>query len=102
LGLAVLLIEVINRRGFGWSMQLDLPWGQIASATAISTLVTARLKDAQGRRFGAQWALLRFALRPEVEKSQLAAGRILALAWCQDIRIQSSFAAAARINQSGT
>lgn len=27
--------------------------------------ITARLKDAQGRRFGAQWALFRFALRPE-------------------------------------
>jgi putative ABC transport system permease protein len=38
LGLAVLLIEVINRRSFGWSMQLDLPWAQIASAIAISTL----------------------------------------------------------------
>lgn len=38
LGLAVLLIEVINRRSFGWSMQLDLPWGQIASAIAISVL----------------------------------------------------------------
>lgn len=38
LGLAVLLIEVINRRSFGWSMQLDLPWGQIASAIIISTL----------------------------------------------------------------
>jgi putative ABC transport system permease protein len=38
LGLAVLLIEVINRRSFGWSMQLDLPWAQIGSAIAISTL----------------------------------------------------------------
>lgn len=27
--------------------------------------LTARLQDAQGRRFGAQWALFRFALRPE-------------------------------------
>jgi putative ABC transport system permease protein len=38
LGLAVLLIEVINRRSFGWSMQLDLPWGQILAALGISTL----------------------------------------------------------------
>jgi putative ABC transport system permease protein len=38
LGLAVLLIEVINRRSFGWSMQLSLPWGQIATAIAVSTL----------------------------------------------------------------
>lgn len=38
LGLAVLLIEVINRRSFGWSMRLDLPWGQISSAIAISML----------------------------------------------------------------
>ncbi|MCG6116906.1 MAG: ABC transporter permease [Aquimonas sp.] len=38
LGLAVLLIEVINRRSFGWSMQLVLPWTQIASAIAVSTL----------------------------------------------------------------
>lgn len=27
--------------------------------------LTARLSDARGRRFGAQWALFRFALRPE-------------------------------------
>jgi len=27
--------------------------------------LTARLQDAQGRRFGVQWALFRFALRPE-------------------------------------
>jgi putative ABC transport system permease protein len=38
LGLAVLLIEVINRRSFGWSMRLDLPWGQILTALAVSTL----------------------------------------------------------------
>jgi len=38
LGLAVLLIEVINRRSFGWSMQLDLPWGQILTALGVSTL----------------------------------------------------------------
>jgi putative ABC transport system permease protein len=38
LGLAVLLIEVINRRSFGWSMQLDLPWAQIMTAIGVSTL----------------------------------------------------------------
>lgn len=38
LGLAVLLIEVINRRSFGWSMQLVLPWAQILAAIAISTV----------------------------------------------------------------
>ncbi len=38
LGLAVLLIEVINRRSFGWSMQLDLPWVQILTALGVSTL----------------------------------------------------------------
>jgi putative ABC transport system permease protein len=38
LGLAVLLIEVINRRSFGWSMQLSLPWMQILIAIAVSTL----------------------------------------------------------------
>jgi len=38
LGLAVLLIEVINRRSFGWSMQLSLPWAQIATAIGVSTL----------------------------------------------------------------
>lgn len=38
LGLAVLLIEVINRRSFGWSMQLDLPWAQILGALAIAIL----------------------------------------------------------------
>lgn len=38
LGLAVLLINVINRRSFGWSMQLDLPWAQILGALAVAVL----------------------------------------------------------------
>lgn len=36
IGLAVLLIEVINRRSFGWSMQLQLPWDQLLTAIAIA------------------------------------------------------------------
>ena len=38
IGLAVLLIEVINRRSFGWSMQLQLPWDQLLTAIAIAVL----------------------------------------------------------------
>jgi putative ABC transport system permease protein len=38
LGLAVLLIEVINRRSFGWSMRLDLPWEQILTALVVAVL----------------------------------------------------------------
>ena len=36
IGLAVLLIEVINRRSFGWSMQLQLPWDQLLAAIGIA------------------------------------------------------------------
>ncbi len=38
IGLAVLLIEVINRRSFGWSMQLQLPWDQLLAAIAIAVV----------------------------------------------------------------
>lgn len=38
IGLAVLLIEVINRRSFGWSMQLQLPWDQLLIAIAIAVI----------------------------------------------------------------
>ncbi len=38
IGLAVLLIEVINRRSFGWSMQLQLPLDQLLAAIAIAVV----------------------------------------------------------------
>lgn len=36
--MAWLLIEVINRRAFGWSMALELPSGQIAVAVALAVI----------------------------------------------------------------
>ncbi|MGE4072056.1 MAG: ABC transporter permease [Lysobacterales bacterium] len=38
IALALLLIEVINRRSFGWSMQLQLPWDQLLTATAVAVV----------------------------------------------------------------
>ncbi|WP_298856586.1 lipocalin-like domain-containing protein [uncultured Aquimonas sp.] len=43
--------------------------------------LTARLQNAQGRRFGAQWALFRFALRPEdaATRADFAGGQVYML-----------------------
>ena len=38
IGLAVLLIDVINRRSFGWSMQLQLPWDQLLTAIGVAVV----------------------------------------------------------------
>lgn len=38
--LAALLIRVVNRRSFGWSMPLELPWGQIAFALALALVAS--------------------------------------------------------------
>ncbi len=35
LGLAVMLIEIINQRSFGWRMDLDVPWLTVAMACAL-------------------------------------------------------------------
>lgn len=42
IGLAVLLIDVINRRSFGWSMPLQLPWAQLLLVMTVA-IVSAML-----------------------------------------------------------
>jgi putative ABC transport system permease protein len=54
IGLAWLLIEVINRRSFGWSMQLSLPWGQLLAAIAIAVISAMLAGTLPARREGAR------------------------------------------------
>jgi putative ABC transport system permease protein len=63
IGLAVLLIEVINRRSFGWSMQLLLPWDQllIAIAVAVVSAMLAGTWPARQQRNGSLAQQLREA-----------------------------------------
>ena len=49
LGLGWLLIHVINKQSFGWTLGFALPWGQLAALGLLVTLAGAAVSYGVGR-----------------------------------------------------
>ena len=48
--ISLVLIHVVNRQSFHWSMDLHLPWGDLAAFTAVMLAFSVLTALASGRR----------------------------------------------------